>query len=156
MDCQTWLFEKLLIKLQQGADNGYEVEGREHQYTDNVFGDHTERWVFDVNGADTSRTIGMYASRNTVTLSITGDGFNEVSFSIDFTSKAHWYAVDILICVIAEVLGNNTGPVVEGTEDELIDVMKTLHTRVEGTLQEIGATDCSYTGTLFNRTQVTA
>ena len=133
----------------------YTVEGNALEYYD-WLGGETADWVFIISDDDTSRRLTLKGDRRSVAVEIRAHELR-ANIAVNFNSDAPWHVMDEVMYGIAGVLTSNADMVAGGSQEDLnYELMPYIYNDIQTTLAEYGVTDCSYTGTLFNRTRVTA
>ena len=152
----------LLEDLKDKTYGRYTVEGNALEYYDYLGGD-TADWVFIISDDDTSRRLTLKGNSRSVAVEIRAHELH-ANIAVNFNSGVAWHVMDEVMYGIAGVLTSNADMVAGGSQDDLNhELMPRIYNDIRITLAEYettlavhGVTDCSYTGTLFNRTQVKA
>ena len=143
--------QDLLTEIKKLEREGYKIEYRQASFGSWAANTLMDGWDCTITKGDTSRQLGLYLNPRMVHLSVTGDGLSKVNFEAEFSQQGDLQLMADVMTAILGMLAPSADLIIHGTEDELTnELMQPIYNAVSAKLAERGATDCRYTGTLFD------
>lgn len=143
--------QDLLTEIKKLEREGYKIEYRQASFGSWAANTLMDGWDCMIAKGNVSRQLGLYFNPHMVHLSVTGDGLSKVDFEVEFSQQGDLQSIADVVTTIPGVLAASADLIIHGTEDELTnELMQPIYNAVSAKLAERGATDCSYSGTLFD------